>query len=163
MIKVEDTVSQRKKYDGWHRLKGEVIGITGKLYRVLWEDNNVAQVKLSEVYEHGPHGEPFVWGEVLQTYYVGPYAIVEYQDNKPDNAESIGWEPNVAYHYYVSINNSQEFRDTNHSTRSLDRALVEAVAFRNEWIHRGINCALNSRAAGYFMRGIGPDSIQEVA
>lgn len=153
---------QRPKEPYGLRVRGEVLTPVGNLrggerkYRVAWEDGTAESCVLEDLLQEAPDGQPFVWGFILATHVVGPYAIVESVRNKPANAKP-DWRAEIAFHYYVSKDLSGEFRDTNHSAESLDRALVAAVAYRNEWVHRGRNCAANSRVAGYFMRSIGPD------
>lgn len=136
------------------RPRGKVITIVEgrpRRYEVAWEETgSVSVVKGHELLPQAPDGRPFVWGDISETHRVGPYAIVEYIPNRPANAKD-GWKPRVSFHYYV------DGKDTNHSAGSLDAALVACVAFRQEALHRGSSAALNSRAAVYFMRMVGPD------
>lgn len=58
----------------------------------------------------------FVWGKVEKTYEVGRYAFLEYKDG----------EGNTVFHVFVDGN------DTNVGTRDLDKALLYAIARKNE-------------------------------
>lgn len=136
------------------RDRGEVLTRGGssrdRVYQVAWDNGSVTTVKEKELLPMAPDRQPFVWGDIIATHRVGPYAIVEFTRNRPGNAKD-DWEPHTSFHYYV------DGADTNHSCGSLDAALVACVAFRQEGLHRGSSAALNSRAAGYFMRMVGPN------
>lgn len=84
----------------------------------------------TELAEVRSHRGAFTWGRVLQIHEVGPYAIVEYDDEAHPGS--------LHFHIYV------DGRDTSHSAPSLDAALAAAIAYRRE--------GANSRAAMYFMR-----------
>lgn len=56
----------------------------------------------------------FTWGKVVQIHDVGPYAIVESDNDKAERS----------FHVYVGGS------DTHRSARSLDEALLTAIAHR---------------------------------
>lgn len=99
----------------------------------------------------------FTWGKVRQIHRIGPYLIVEYKPNKPSNAEP-GWRPEVSFHPYQK--EGRRWYDMHHSFGSLDTALVACVAWAHEVENHGWSAAANSRAVTYFMRMIGPETVE---
>jgi hypothetical protein len=90
-----------------------------------------------------PRPQRFTLGEVLATHTVGEYAIVEYIPRRPANLWGENFDPAPLFHPFIAR------RDTNHSYRSLDAALVGCVAMKHE--------GPNTKADRYFMRAICAD------
>lgn len=95
----------------------------------------------------------FLWGRVRRIHRVGPYAIVECDDRRPDNAKD-DWQPSVGFHPYVVLDGESGYLDTGHSYGSLDAALVACVVFTSECLTHDINTAMNERLTGYIMRAL---------
>jgi hypothetical protein len=88
-----------------------------------------------------PDGKRFPWGPIDAVHVMGPYAIVEYRNDASGNTfqrEVWAEHGQTRFHPYI------DGRDTSCSYRSLDSALVGAVAYRRE--------GPNGRAAFYFDR-----------
>lgn len=105
------------------------------------------------------HLDDWVWGPITKVHTVGPYAIVEFQHNKPSNAEP-GWRPSPSFHPIIHLDRrGVDWYDTGISYDSLDRALVAAIAWkyedREDDDHQHSSVAANSQAVKYFMRMIG--------
>jgi len=60
--------------------------------------------------------ERFVWGKITERHIVGPYEIVEHIQKH---------DGHTGFHVYVNS------KDTNRNYRTLDEALLGAIAFRN--------------------------------
>lgn len=93
-----------------------------------------------------PDGRRFVWGPITFVHEVGPYQIVEYRRDM-SNAGMVSMYADhgtTYFHPYI------DGKDTSHSYRSLDAALVGAIAYRAE--------GPNGSAGEYFMRMIGAES-----
>lgn len=70
----------------------------------------------------------FVWGKIINIYTIGDYQIIEYISDKDE----------TLFHIYIN------FSDTNWSVRTLDQALVAAIAYKQE--------GPNSSAHRYFFK-----------
>lgn len=93
----------------------------------------------------------FPWGEVVAVYEIGPYAIVEFYRNRPDNAKD-DWATEISFHLWV------DGKDTNHSYHSLDHALVAGVVKRNEDRNfPGRSVGANEQLSSYVMRILQPE------
>lgn len=126
------------------------------------DESRAALVALKLRDQLGPDGNPFAWGEVLDRHAIGDITIIESVRDEPiwRDGQHVDPDPNEphAFHYYIGEH------DCGHSCRSLDRAMLEALAYKYEMRPRegdspgrldGINRAANSRAASYMARMIG--------
>lgn len=86
-------------------------------------------------------GEPFTWGEVLQSWVVGPYAVVEYHPWKADGCLVLTGKPNRRVRMFHGWAGG---RDTSHSWASLEAALAGVMAYYMD--------GPNSPAGEMFMR-----------
>lgn len=93
----------------------------------------------------GPNNKPFVWGEIRATHTVGEYAIVESVRDHAywHHGVEVQPEDDQAPHFHSYV----EGKDTSHSHPTLDAALAFCIAYKYE--------GANTRAAVYFLRGIG--------
>jgi hypothetical protein len=90
--------------------------------------------------------EDTAWlGTVIKVHVIGPYDIVEYWRRPANNSED--------RNTYRAFSTYIDSRRTSRSYSSLDEALAGCISIR----HDGIN----TRADGYFIRGIGADLPQE--
>lgn len=98
-----------------------------------------------------PRPEPFTWGKVLKVHVVGDdYAIAKYT---PYQARYEDFDPSPSFHLFVrGAADGLRSWDTNHSYRSLDAALIAAIAWRSEERRHGRGAAANSQAARYVSR-----------
>jgi hypothetical protein len=91
----------------------------------------------------------FTWGKVIEVNEIGPYAIVEFYPKIPDEysgghlVRKRGHESRPSFHAFVNG------EDTSSSWRTLDEALVFAIAVR----HSDWNVA--NHVAPAFLRGLG--------
>lgn len=68
-------------------------------------------------------GQPFQWGQFVRLHEVGRYVVLEYlRDEFKDSAPTGRLEKTPSFHVYVDGDS------TNHSTGSLESALILAIA-----------------------------------
>ena len=84
-------------------------------------------------------GKKFVWGKVLEIHEAGEYTIIEFLD-KYSNIKS----------FYGYANE----KASDNAWGSFDEALIGLIALKYD--------GLNTRACGYFCRGIGLYEQQEI-
>jgi len=102
-----------------------------------------------------PRPERFTWGPVLKTHRVGEdYAIVEYIPNRASNVKIEDYDPSPQFSVFVRGARGDSW-DTGHSYRSLDEALIAAIAWKHEQANDGLNAAANSRAVKYVCKLLG--------
>jgi len=98
----------------------------------------------------GPDGRRFVWGPIVRIHEIGVYQIVEYQRDV-SNLHPMT-EENAAEHGRHEFMVVIEGRRSGRVYRSLDSALVGAVAIRRDGI--------NTRADVYFDRMTGGTDVE---
>lgn len=79
-------------------------------------------------------GYPFTWGKPIQWHEIGPYSILEFREMFN------GAERGIEFHIWV------DGKTTSQGAKSLDSAIVQAIAYRAE--------GPNQKASGYFMKMI---------
>lgn len=105
-----------------------------------------------------PRPEPFTWGKVLRVHVVGEdYAIVEYAPRRAANVSPDDFDQSPLFHLFVRGSHLHSW-DTSHGYRSLDTALIAAVAWRAVQVRHGLNAAANSQAVRYISRLLELDS-----
>lgn len=94
---------------------------------------------------NGPGGRPFPWGPIDRVHEIGDIQIVEYRrdlsnfiSTSPSNPDPYAAHGHTEFHPFVNGN------DTHTWFRSLDSAVVGAIAYKRE--------GPNGQAAGYFNR-----------
>lgn len=90
-----------------------------------------------------PDGRVFPWGPIDAIHCVGPYAIVEYREDRSTFTPASSWQNHGRTLFAPYLDG----RSVSESFLSLDSALVGAVAYRRE--------GPNSQAAHYFDRMTG--------
>lgn len=87
-----------------------------------------------------PDGRKFPWGPITRIYEIGPYQILEYKSDRsnlwPQTQAAVNEHGRSRFHPYI------DGKDTCQSYRTLDSALVGAVAYRR--------AGPNSQAARHF-------------
>lgn len=110
-----------------------------------------------------PRPERFTWGKVIRVHVVGEdYAIVEYVPRRPSNVSVEDYDSSPQFGVFVRGARRYGW-DTGRSWRSLDEALIAAIAWRVELAVRGVNVAANSRVVGHIVRMLELDHLPKGA
>lgn len=85
-------------------------------------------------------------------------AIVESMDSRPANVAAADWEPRT-FHAYARLDG--EMVPLRRSARTLDGALLTAIAYKHEYRRGGFNDAANSQAVRFFRKMIDMDATED--